>query len=175
MPLHFFRVKIRRTCQSVANAAKVRPMSIPLKIIEEDGVPNEDARRRQRRSVAGLKVLLAEDVEMVRDLITVVLSREQIEVTAVNDGAAAVAAATTQAFDILLLDVEMPVMGGLEATKRIRDSGGGAAIVPILALTSNVSKRDVARCQAAGMDGHVSKPFSPENLINAIKAAIFDR
>ena len=149
-------------------------MSIPLKITENGGVPAEESRRRQRRSVAGLKVLLAEDAEMVRDLITVVLSRELIEVTAVKDGAAAVEAALSQPFDIILLDIQMPVMGGLEATKRIRDSGGPGATVPILALTANVMRRDVARCQAAGMDGHVAKPFSPENLVNAIKAAIFD-
>lgn len=146
-------------------------MSIPLKITENGGVSAEDARRRQRRSIAGLKILLAEDQEMVRDLISVVLSRELIDVTAVNDGVAAVEAASSQVFDLILLDMQMPIMGGLEATKRLRDAG---ATVPILALTSNVMKRDIAKCHAAGMDGHIAKPFSPENLVSAIKAAVYD-
>ena len=149
-------------------------MSIPLTIKGQGEIPGDEARKRLRKSIAGLRVLLAEDVEMVRDLITVVLSREMVNVTAVQDGAKAVAAAASQAFDVILLDVQMPVMGGLEATKRIRESGEAGATIPILALTANVQRRDIDRCHAAGMDGHVSKPFTPEALINAIKAVLPD-
>lgn len=147
-------------------------MSIPLTIKGQSEIPGDDVRKRQRKTIAGLRVLLAEDVEMVRDLITVVLAREMVNVTAVQDGAKAVAAAADQAFDLILLDVQMPVMGGLEATKRIRESGEAGAAIPILALTANVQRRDIDRCHAAGMDGHVPKPFTPEALINAIKAVL---
>jgi len=139
-------------------------MSIPLTIKAQSEIPGETVRKRQRKTIAGLRVLLAEDVEMVRDLITVVPAREMVNVTAVQDGAKAVAVATAadQAFDLILLDVQMQVMGGLEATTRIRESVEAGATIPILALMANVQHRDIDRCHAAGMDGHIPKLFRPE-------------
>ncbi len=111
---------------------------------------------------------------MVRDLITILLMREKVSVTAVTDGAAAVEAAGTEAFDVILMDMNMPVMGGFEATRRIRLSEGPCAAVPILALTANVSKAEVAQCHRAGMDGHVAKPFNTNALTAAISKVLFD-
>ncbi len=130
-------------------------------------------RSRHRPSLAGLRVLVAEDVEMVRDLITIMLIREKVVITAVADGAAAVALAETQAFDVILMDMRMPVMGGFEATRRIRQSGGPNAAAPILALTANTQKAEIAQCERAGMDGHIAKPFAPNALTNAISDALF--
>ena len=129
--------------------------------------------RSRRPSLAGLRVLVAEDVEMVRDLITIMLSREKVVITAVADGADAVKLAETQAFDVILMDMRMPVMGGFEATRRIRQSGGPNAGVPILALTANTQKAEIAQCERAGMDGHIAKPFAPNALTNAIGDALF--
>jgi CheY-like chemotaxis protein len=144
-------------------------MAIPLNI---PGQAQPAPEKKSRRTLAGLRVLLAEDVEMVRDLITILLTREMMTVTAVTDGAAAVAAAQAEDFDLIILDVQMPVMGGLEATKRIRAGGGHGENVPILALTGNVLRRDIAQCHAAGMDSHVPKPFTPEALISTIKSVL---
>lgn len=144
-------------------------MAIPLNV---PGQAQPAAEKKPRRTLAGLRVLLAEDVEMVRDLITILLTREMMTVTAVTDGAAAVAAAQAEDYDLILLDVQMPVMGGLEATKRIRAGGRHGESVPILALTGNVLRRDIAQCHAAGMDGHVPKPFTPEALVSTIKSVL---
>lgn len=123
-------------------------------------------------SLAGLKVLVAEDVEMVRDLITILLTREQASVMAVDNGQAALDAATTQAFDIILMDMTMPIMGGFEATRRLRQSDSPNARTPVIALTASTSKAEVAQCQRAGMDGHVAKPFSLEALADAISGVL---
>lgn len=147
-------------------------MAIPLNVPGQNQPAPEDAKKKPRRTLAGLRVLLAEDVEMVRDLITILLTREMMTVTAVTDGAAAVAAAQAEDYDLIILDVQMPVMSGLEATKRIRATGGHGESVPILALTGNVLRRDIAQCHAAGMDGHVPKPFTTEALISTIKSVL---
>ena len=100
--------------------------------------------------------------------------REKVNVTAVTDGAAAVEAASAEAFDVILMDTNMPVMGGFEATRRIRQLEGPCASVPILALTANVSKAEIAQCHRAGMDGHVAKPFNTNALTAAIGSVLFD-
>jgi CheY-like chemotaxis protein len=130
---------------------------------------------RRPASLAGLKVLVAEDQEMVSDLITILLLREKAVVTAVRDGAAALRALETQVFDVVLMDMNMPVMSGFEATRRIRHSGLATADVPILALTANVQKAEIAQCQRAGMDGHIAKPFTSDVLVAAIANAVAGR
>ena len=143
------------------------------------GQPNasgyQDATQRRARhgSLAGLRVLVAEDTEMVRDLITILLMREKVSVTTVTNGAEALEAAQAEAFDVILMDMNMPVMGGFEATRRIRQSEGPCAGVPILALTANVSKAEIAQCHRAGMDGHVPKPFNTNALTAAINSVLF--
>ncbi|ESQ77679.1 response regulator [Asticcacaulis sp. AC402] len=134
---------------------------------------NRQTRPRHRPSLAGLRVLVAEDVEMVRDLLTILLTREKVVLTTVTDGARALELAQSQTFDIILMDMNMPVMSGFEATRRIRQSEGPCAQVPILALTANASKAEVAQCGRAGMDGHVAKPFTPAVLMDAIADLLF--
>jgi CheY-like chemotaxis protein len=146
-------------------------VSKPIRI--SDPAPRPQ-RPRQRISLAGLKVLVAEDMEMVRDLITILLTREQASVTAVDNGQAALDAAAAQAFDIILMDMTMPIMGGFEATRRLRQSDGPNAHTPVVALTANTSKAEIAQCQRAGMDGHVAKPFTLEVLADAIADVLPD-
>jgi len=145
-------------------------VSKPIRI--SDPAPRAQ-RPRQRLSLAGLKVLVAEDVEMVRDLITILLTREQASVTAVDNGQAALDAAASQAFDLILMDMTMPIMGGFEATRRLRQSDGLNAHTPVIALTANTSKAEIAQCQRAGMDGHVAKPFNTNALTEAISRVLF--
>ncbi|MFX9855392.1 response regulator, partial [Acinetobacter baumannii] len=80
-------------------------------------------------------------------------------VDAVVDGAAAVTAVQEQTYDIVLMDVQMPVMDGLEATRRIRALPGPAGSIPILALTAGVMQVEVERCLQAGMNAHLAKPL----------------
>jgi CheY-like chemotaxis protein len=135
--------------------------------------PGTQPRRVRHGSLAGLRALVAEDNETVRDLITILLTREKVDVTAVATGAEAVEAAAAEAFDVILMDMNMPVMGGFEATRRIRQSDGPCVAAPIVALTANVSKAEIAQCQRAGMDGHVAKPFNTNALTAAIGAVLW--
>ncbi len=80
--------------------------------------------------------------------------------------------AAEQSFDLILMDVRMPEVDGLEATRRIRALPGPIAHVPILALTANTFPDQVAQCRAAGMNGHVAKPVEYETLIRAIDDAL---
>ncbi len=107
----------------------------------------------------GLRVLVAEDVAMNRLLVVTLLTQAGHQVVEVEDGAAAVAAIRQQGFDLVLMDVNMPVMDGLAATQAIRGLDSPASWTPVIALTANTFPEDVARCHAAGMDGYVAKPI----------------
>ncbi len=107
-----------------------------------------------------LRILVAEDVEVNRMLLSVMLERLGHAVTLVEDGRAAVAAVVRQPFDVVLMDVQMPVMDGIAATRRIRALPGGECDVPIVALTGNVIPEDQRSYLAAGMTACIDKPIS---------------
>jgi hypothetical protein len=117
-----------------------------------------------------LRVLLVDDNEVNRRLAAIMLERAGHEVLPVTDGAQAVAAVAAETVDLVLMDVQMPVMDGLEATRRIRALADPArARVPIVAVTAGVMQGDDARCLAAGMDGHIGKPFDRARLLSAVE------
>jgi len=89
-----------------------------------------------------------------------------------NDGAEAVEAARGGRFDLILMDIKMPVMDGVAATRAIRAMGGPASLVPIIALTANAEPEDAEGYLAAGMNGVVEKPMKPEHLLAALQAAL---
>jgi PAS domain S-box-containing protein len=101
------------------------------------------------------RVLVAEDDAALRRLIGMQLERLGVEPVLVEHGQAAVDAARAQAFDAVLLDLRMPVLGGIEAAQAIRALDDE---IPILALTADTAAEDVEGCRAAGMDGHLAKP-----------------
>jgi PAS domain S-box-containing protein len=118
-----------------------------------------------------LRVLVAEDNLTNQKLVETLLAQKGHHVTLVADGRHAVDHATTDAFDLILMDVQMPEMGGLEATEAIRaHERGSGRHTPILALTAGAMAGDRERCLAAGMDAYVSKPLRPEELFTAIDA-----
>ena len=89
-----------------------------------------------------------------------------------NDGAEAVEAARAGRYDLILMDIKMPVMDGVAATRAIRALGGPAGLVPIIALTANAEPEDAEGYLAAGMNGVVEKPMKPEHLLAALQAAL---
>ncbi len=119
-----------------------------------------------------LRVLLAEDNAINRTVAVKALERLGHEVVAVADGAGAVAAWGDGTFDVILMDCQMPVLDGYEATARIRqgEAAGGHGRTPIIALTANAMAGDRERCIAAGMDDHLPKPIQRKAL-----AEILDR
>ena len=132
-----------------------------------EDVPRSETPSRQRDGT-GPRVLVAEDQIEGRELVVDLLSRAGFRVEAVEDGAEAVAAAAGLPYDIVLMDIRMPGMDGLEAARRIRALDGAAGRVPIIALTANASAADLAEHRAAGMDTTVAKPIDAERLIAVI-------
>ena len=132
--------------------------------------PGDERAAAVAAELSGLRVLLAEDVAVNRDLIALMLAPTGVRLTSVADGAAAVEAAATDAFDVVLMDMQMPVMDGLEATRRIRAGTGASAKARIVALTANVMPEEIERCLAAGMDDHLGKPLSGAALTAQLSA-----
>lgn len=120
---------------------------------------------------AGLKILMADDAAPNRELVTAILGGLGLALDTVCNGAEAVEAARTGAYDLILMDVHMPVMDGLDATRAIRAMDGATGRTPIIALTANVQPEQVVRCREAGMDGHVGKPIQISELLAAMATA----
>ena len=117
--------------------------------------------------LAGLHVLLAEDNELNQILARTILEQHGASVRVVPTGAAALQAIDTEPFDVVLMDLQMPDMDGLTATRRLREHPTARAL-PVIAMTANARAEDRARCEEAGMTAFVSKPFDLHDLIATI-------
>ncbi len=118
--------------------------------------------------IQGALVLLAEDNRVNQLVAKKMLESMGCQVTIADDGARAVEAARESRFDLILMDCQMPVMDGFEATKQIRSLCEGSAQTPIVALTANALKEDRARCLQAGMNDYLTKPVAKGSLAQAI-------
>jgi PAS domain S-box-containing protein len=114
------------------------------------------------------KVLVAEDVYMNQVLVGALLSSAGHQVTFVQNGAEAVQAVRSADYDVVLMDMEMPDMDGITATRAIRALNDRVRDIPIVALTANALAEESARCRAAGMNDHLTKPIEREALLAAI-------
>jgi CheY-like chemotaxis protein len=115
-----------------------------------------------------LRILLAEDNPANQRIVEHFLRPIGATLVIVGDGQAAINALAEAEFDVVLMDVQMPVLDGLEATRRIRAEPGPNRDVPILALTANVLDAQKQACIAAGMSGHVAKPIDARALLGAV-------
>jgi signal transduction histidine kinase/DNA-binding NarL/FixJ family response regulator len=118
--------------------------------------------------VPPLRILLAEDNPVNREVGLGLLQRHGHQVTVVTNGTEAVEAARAGVFDVILMDVHMPVMDGTEASRRIRGLPGPAARVPIVALSASVLRDEVEVCFEAGMDEFLGKPIDPAALTRVL-------
>jgi two-component system sensor histidine kinase/response regulator len=129
--------------------------------------PQEPALSAGYGLLSQLSVLLAEDNLVNQNVAATLLRRRGHAVRIAGDGVEAVAAASAERFDVILMDVQMPEMDGFEATAAIRAQERGRK-VPIIGLTAHAMPGDRERCLAAGMDGYVAKPLHPQELFSAI-------
>ncbi len=125
--------------------------------------PSEEPIDRDR-----LRILVVDDVAVNRELVSAMLAPFDLQLTLAASGAEALAAADREAFDLILMDLQMPGMDGLAATQAIRGVPGPNALTPILALSANVMEQQIQACRAAGMNDHIAKPINPAELLGKI-------
>lgn len=145
-----------------------------LAAISQDSEPQRagvDSREQDNTDcVLGGRILLAEDSPANQLVASSLLKKAGFEVDLANNGLEAVEAYKTGKYDLILMDMRMPEMDGLEATKRI--VALGEPVVPIIALTANALKSDIQRCLEAGMVDYVTKPVEKEILLNAMNKVL---
>jgi len=137
------------------------------------GLPATPERQKPVVSTRALQILLAEDNPVNQRVTAGILRKRGHEVVIANNGREAVQAAESRRFDLILMDVQMPEMDGLEATAVIRKREGiRMTTMPIIALTARAMSGDREICLDAGMDGYVSKPIQPQELLATIGEVI---
>ncbi|WP_223034249.1 ATP-binding protein [Hanstruepera marina] len=158
--------------ESEKGKGSVFHFTIPYEISEvgEQATKPTASESNIARQLKGIKVLLVEDnqfnavvaQEELEDAI------ESVEVEVAENGAIAVDKVKSSDYDAILMDVQMPIMNGYEATKTIRNFKNGKAKTPIIAMTANVLKDEVDKCYEAGMDDFIGKPFDTDELLQKI-------
>ena len=134
--------------------------------VKEEKVPHDTRPGAVYVEHLHANVLLAEDNAVNQKVVRLMLERAGMSVTVVSDGAQAVVAARDNNFDVILMDCDMPVMDGFEATRQIRQVG---LDVPVIALTAHATADFGSKCLAAGMNAHIAKPVSAATLLGQIE------
>jgi CheY-like chemotaxis protein len=170
-------------CREIGVAAYLtKPVRQPLlleairAVLASPETPREGVelvtRHSLREAKRPLRVLLAEDNAVNAHLAAVLLGKAGHSVAVVTTGRAAIDALAKDAYDVVLMDVQMPDMDGLSATAEIRRAEQGTdRHVPIVALTAHAMAGDRQRCLEAGADGYLAKPFTPPQLYAALEEA----
>ncbi len=116
-----------------------------------------------------LKILLVEDNQVNQLVAKTMLASQGYAIDVVENGALGVEAVANGDYDVVLMDIQMPVMNGVEATKKIRALEDHRNAIPIIAVTAHAMQGDREQYLAAGMNDYVSKPINPASLIEAIR------
>ncbi len=133
----------------------------PPLLADMDGAGNGGLSQRR-----GARVLLVEDNEINQEVASSLMERMGMSVTLAENGLNAVNACKARTFDIIFMDIQMPVMDGLEAARRLRaqEAEDGAGPTPIIAMTAHAMREDREKSRDAGMDDHITKPIDPDML-----------
>ena len=138
---------------------------------EKKNLPIVTRHTIEEKERQNIRILLAEDNMVNQKLATKMIEKLGYCIDVVGDGAKAIKALSSESYDLVLMDVQMPEVDGLEATRRIRDPDADVydSRIPIIAMTAHAMKGDREKCIEAGMDDYISKPVDPQELSNVIK------
>lgn len=145
---------------------------VPLPRAQAVDVAPDD--REAQIAQGNVRILLVDDVAANREIGSHMLSALGCEVSLASGGVEAVEHLRRNPVDLVFMDVHMPLQDGLKTTQIIRREAGPWASVPIVAMTANVQQEQVEVCLAAGMDGHIGKPFSAEDLVRSVNRHLFE-
>jgi CheY-like chemotaxis protein len=148
-------------------------MDVIIECISHDRQQMESAHKNIKGIFAGRHILLAEDVEINQEIVLALLEPTQIKIDCANNGIEAVRMfkEASDKYDMILMDVQMPEMDGYEATQKIRALDlPQAKTVRIIAMTANVFRDDIEKCQEVGMDSHIGKPLNFDEVIEKLLA-----
>lgn len=135
---------------------------------QKDGTSSNVVRRADRSDWPA-KILVAEDNPVNQRVLAHMLSRENHQFDVAENGSRAVELAQANHYDLILMDCQMPLMDGFEATRAIRSGHGPNAFTAIVAVTANVLPEDRQRCLEAGMNDHLSKPLTIRQLSETLR------
>lgn len=162
-------------CESEPGGGSAFILTLPLRQVDAPAPPAVAIETEATRCEAPpRRILLADDHPTNRKVVELILATLNVELTVVEDGAQALAAARAQAFDLILMDMQMPVMDGLTAVREIRlhEAAIGLQRAPIVMLTANALPEHIAAAREAGADRHLAKPFNAAELIGLVTTPI---
>jgi two-component system, sensor histidine kinase len=161
----------RISVQSAPGAGSTFSLRLPCTLGEAD-VTGPDVQPASGAELSSLRILIAEDNATNQRVIELFLRPLGADLTLVDDGAQALEVLAISPFDLVLMDLQMPTIDGLEATRRLRSGGGLNANVPVIALTANVLDAHRDACRDAGMNGYIAKPIDSRALLAAIMTTL---
>ena len=161
-------------CESTPGEGAAFWFEIPLTPVETVDAETGASADTVDIAAAPLRILLADDHPANRKVVEIMLTATAMEMVAVEDGQQALDAFREGGFDLVLMDMQMPVMDGLTATRAIRDLEivEGRVRTPVIMLTANAMAEHVEAGRQAGADGHLTKPVTLASLFHAIGAAL---
>jgi len=157
-------------CESEPGGGSAFILTIPFEAAETPAIAPDVIAEPSDADSTVIRVLLADDHPVNRKVVEMILAQANVDMTSVENGAEAVEACRDGDFDIVLMDMQMPVMDGLTATREIRlhEAAMGLARTPIVMLTANALAEHIASAEAAGADRHLAKPFDATELLQLV-------
>ena len=149
------------------------PLRLGADARQTEALPKPEKAPVEKLSFSGRKVLLVEDNEINQEIARMVLEKAGFEVDVADDGTVAVEkvrGALPGQYDLILMDIQMPIMNGYEATRRIRALDSPLAGIPIIALSANALEEDKRNSLESGMNNHVGKPFDVQQLLDLLRS-----
>ncbi|MFC7380240.1 response regulator [Brevundimonas sp. GCM10030266] len=157
-------------CESEPDGGSCFMLTIPMRLAEAPTVTTAEGSALAAGDDRRLRVLMADDHPVNRKVVEMILAQAEIDLTSVEDGAQALSAMRDGDYDLILMDMQMPVMDGLTATREIRlhEAAMGLPRTPVVMLTANALPEHIASAEAAGADRHLAKPFDAAELLELV-------